>query len=465
MAKRDYKTVSEWKKAYRDKEKLMNDRGFREVDPKEFYRAIFPEGSLQQCEGDGKGNIIASQLRPSGKGRTKQWIVDDSLKMLDKVIGDSFGLIPPLSFYGKTHTKENAHQLFAMAIDIDYVGLQQLKNMLKQFGNGVQLCPTFLVSSGKGVHLYYLLDEPISLYANREEILSGLKEAFIRRHWNDTSSIRPDHPDITGIYQGFRCVGSLSKFGEGFPVRAWQLCENRYTLEEIKASMPSCKIDLSPLYEKPQRKKSKLSLEQAKELYPEWYQSKIVEKKPLRRTWTCNAALYEWWKGKLEDEVKVGGRYFSIMALCAYGLKCGIPERQIKQDAYSFLEHLDSLTEDEDNHFTKSDIQDAFKALKADKRLLSTLASREWIEKSTKVSIPPRKRRNKPLKRDDGTAFKAARMIQELQDPEGNWRNSDGRPDKREIVEEWRKQHPDGKKIDCERETGLSRHTILKWWE
>ena len=172
--KRDYKTVSEWKKAYRDKDKLMNERGYREVQPREFYRVIFPAGSLQSEIGDGKGNIIASQIRPKGKGRTKQWIVDDSLKMLDKVMGDSFGLIPPLFFYGKTHTKENAHELFAMAVDIDYAGLQQLKNMLKQFGNGVQLCPTFLVSSGKGVHLYYLLDEPIELYANREEVLSAL---------------------------------------------------------------------------------------------------------------------------------------------------------------------------------------------------------------------------------------------------------------------------------------------------
>ena len=256
MAKRDYKTVSEWKKAYRDKAKLMNERGYRELQPKEFYRAIFPEGSLQSREHDGKGNIIATQIRPSGKGRTKQWVIDDSLDMLDKVIGDSFGLIPPLSFYGKTHTKENAHQLFAMAIDIDYVGLQQLKNMLKQFGNGVQLCPTFLVSSGKGVHLYYLLKEPVELYANREKLLSALKEDFIRRHWNDTSSIRPDNPDITGVYQGFRCVGSLSKFGEGYPVRAWQLCDSSYTLEEIKASMPLCKIDLSPLYQKPPDRKS-----------------------------------------------------------------------------------------------------------------------------------------------------------------------------------------------------------------
>lgn len=174
--------------------------------------------------------------------------------MLDKVIGDRFGLIPPISFYGKSHTKENAHELFAVVVDVDYVGKQQLKNLLKQFGNGVQLCPTYLVSSGKGVHLYYFLQEPVQLYRNREEVLAELKEAFIRRLWNDTSSIRPDSPDITGIYQGFRCVGSQSKLGADFPVKAYKLSENRYTLEDIKASIPSCKVDLAPLYEKPRRK-------------------------------------------------------------------------------------------------------------------------------------------------------------------------------------------------------------------
>ena len=98
-------------------------------------------------------------------------------------------------------------------------------------------------------------------------------------------------------------------------------------------------------------------------LYPEWYQERVVEGRPKKKgTWVCNQALYEWWKGKINGEVKVGGRYFSIMALCAYGLKCGIPERQIRQDAYSFLEHLESLTDDEDNHFTREDVKDALKS-------------------------------------------------------------------------------------------------------
>ena len=83
----------------------MLERGYPEVSPYDFYRELFPAGCLQQESEDGKGNIIATQIRPSGKGRTRQWVIDDSLKMLDKVIGDRFGLIPPISFYGKSHTK------------------------------------------------------------------------------------------------------------------------------------------------------------------------------------------------------------------------------------------------------------------------------------------------------------------------------------------------------------------------
>ena len=99
-------------------------------------------------------------------------------------------------------------------VNIDYVGKQQLKNLLKQFGNGVQLRPTYLVSSGKGVHAYYFLKEPVQLYHNLEDTLAELKEAFIRRLWNDTSSIRPDSPDITGIYQALGVLGARASWGQ-----------------------------------------------------------------------------------------------------------------------------------------------------------------------------------------------------------------------------------------------------------
>ena len=103
-------------------------------------------------------------------------------------------------------------------------------------------------------------------------------------------------------------MGSQSKLGADFPVKAYKLSENRYTLEDIKASIPSCKVDLAPLYEKP-RRKSTVTLEEAKELYPEWYEKRIVQGEPKQKskkqggTWVCNEALYEWWKRKITEEV------------------------------------------------------------------------------------------------------------------------------------------------------------------
>ena len=454
-------TMVDWKAEYKAKEALLRERGFQEVSPYEFYRDMFPKGSLQSEQGDGKGNVIATQIRPSGRGRTKQWIVDDSLKMLEKVVGDEFGLVPPIAFYGKTHRKQNAHELYAVAVDIDYVGEQQLKNLLKQFGNGVQLRPTYLVSSGKGVHVYYFLQEPVQLYHNLESTLAALKESFIRRLWNDTSSLKPDDPDITGIYQGFRCVGSQSKLGEAYPVRAYRVSDNRYTLEDIKASIPDCKVDLSVLTVKPRLKDNKrMPIEKAKQLYPEWYQARVIERQPKKKgTWTCNEALYEWWKAKIITNVKVGGRYFSIMALCAYGLKCGIPEKQIKKDAYSFLDHLESLTDDETNHFTREDVKDALKALQADNKLLSTMASREWIEKQTKVPIPPNKRNG----RKQAVHVQFMNLNRQFKVMNGECTNG-GRPTAQARVQEWRLAHPEGRKADCVRDTGLDKKTVYKWW-
>lgn len=466
--KRTDKSKYEWKKTYMEKVELMKEWGVPEVTPYEFYRDLFPEGSLEKYgeKDSGKGNIVASCLRPSGTGRTKQWTIYDDLKDLDRVVGDKFGLIPPISFYGKTHSKQNAHELFAVAIDIDYVGKQQFKNLYKQFGNGIQLKPTYIISSGKGVHVYYFLKEPLQLYRNREEKLAELKELFIHRLWNDTSSIRPDKPDITGIYQGFRCVGSQSKLGADYPVRAWKFSDERYSLEDMQQFFEGWNkhIDLSPIYNKP-RKNNRIPLEQAKELYPDWYEEIVVGGRPKKKgTWTCNPALYEWWKRKITDEVQVGGRYFSIMALCAFGLKSGISEAKIRRDAYAFLEHLESLSFDEDNHFTREDVKDALKALKEDNKLLSHMASREWIEKQTKVSIPPNKRNGRKLKTTHQQYRRGIKALK-IQLGEAEEWDKGGRPDKQAIVKEWQASHPDGTKAQCERDTKLSRHTVLKWWD
>ena len=64
-----------------------------------------------------------------------------------------------------------------------------------------------------------------------------------------------------------------------------------------------------------------------------------------------------------------------------------------------------------------------------------------------------------------------ARAIQTIKDRQQgkNWREGNGRPkgssQQKKLVEEWRIAHPDGRRADCIRETGLSKPTVYKWWQ
>lgn len=158
--------------------------------------------------------------------------------------------------------------------------------------------------------------------------------------------------------------------------------------------------------------------------------------------------------------MKAGGRYFSIMALCSYGLKCGISEQKIRRDAYAFLDHLESLTEDEDNHFSRADVKDALRALKGDRKRLSTIASREWIEDNTKVTIPANKRN---YRKQEAHLYLARRKREDMKVIGEVVK--EGRPTAGRTVREWQESHPAGKKADCIREIGLAKHTVYKWWK
>ena len=70
---------------------------------------------------------------------------------------------------------------------------------------------------------------------------------------------------------------------------------------------------------------------------------------------------------------------------------------------------------------------------------------------------------NKRNYRTQREHLKGARALQEIYKPD--WRKGNGRPDKKEIIKKWREKNPKGKKIDCIRETGISKPTVLKWWK
>lgn len=437
---------------------------FGEVGYKEFYRDIFPIGSLENkgeyIKGSYNGIIVevTNERKGTGKVRVLRHTLTDDLDKLDEVCNrDNFCLMSPVSYAGKTRDSFMARELYALAFDLDGIQTRDkggvewpygIANFFHQVDNmGVMPRPTYVVSSGTGVHLYYVLERPVPLFENVTEQLEILKKELTRMMWHDSISKLVDEIQYEPVCQGFRMVGTITKKGDR--VKAFETGKkvtieylNEFVRDEYKAKEFTYKSDLT--------------LEQAKNMYPEWYQKRIIEKK-TRGTWTFNRAVYDKWLERLPIEANLGHRYWSIWVLAVTAMKCGISQEELEKDAFGLIEVMNKKDENKSDPFTEDDVLAALEGYDS-----------AWftypIEKMSyraNISLTPTRRNY----RTQETHLERARAVQMIDYPNREWMNKNGAPNKKEIVQEWRKSHPDGKKIDCERETGLSRPTVLKWWD
>lgn len=435
---------------YNEKNSIIENYGGVLTSPFEFYRYLFPVGSFERkgCYEDNRPNGVFLTL--DGEKAFKH-ILTDELSELSSALGDTFSIMSPVSYYGRNRNGRNASELYAFTVDLDGVGIRELKNLLHQFSHKVLLTPTFLVNSGHGFHLYYVLDEPVPLYPFMQRKLKDVKYALIRNCWTGyTSTI--EEPQIQGILQGFRMVGSSSKLGSDYPVIAYKLGE-RVSLEQIMMGLPE------DVYISEREYMSELPLKKAAELYPEWYNRRIVKGEPKGR-WHIKRDLYDWWKRQIV-KARYGHRYFCIMCLAIYAMKCDIPEDELRADAFSFIPILNF---DDDHPFTEDDV---IKALEVYNENYCTFP-RYDIEKISGLPIPKNKRNG----RKQSLHLKLARSNRDILCEErgkSDWREGNGRPTgsgtAANKVYEWRQQHPDGRKADCHRDTGLDPKTIRKWWD
>jgi len=135
-----------------------------------------------------------------------------------------------------------------------------------------------------------------------------------------------------------------------------------------------------------------------------------------------------------------------------YACKCDVPKKQLKADMQECFDVL--RTYKHDNELTQEDVDSAMECYSKDYYNF-TIAD---IEILTDVRIE----RNKRNGRKQDVHLKIARATRDIVND--NWREGNGRPIKKQLVYDWLWEHPFGKKIECERDTGLSRHTVLKWW-
>ena len=436
------------------------EKYFDEVDYKEFYRDIFPKGSLQEKGNFEKGKYngilveVTEDKLKNGKPKVLRHTLTDDLEKLDEVTTrNNFCLMSPITYAGKTRDSSMARELYALAFDVDglisttkspYSGIKEILRQIENTDNRIPR-PTYIVSSGTGLHIYYVFETSIPLFENVLEQLEIYKRRLTWYLWHDSITTLHKEIQYEPVCQGFRVVGTITKKGER--VRAFKV-GSKVTMEYMNSFYPKEFQVTEFTY------KSNLTLEQAKNKYPEWYKDRIIDKKS-KNTWQFNRRVYDRWLERIKTEYSVGHRYWCVWVLAVTAMKCGVSQQELEKDAFSLI----NLFNTEENPFTKEDVLSALEGY--DSAWMTYPI--EKMSQRTDIRIQ-RNKRNYQKQKDH---LEIARAIQEIKDRQQNknWREGNGRKPKKEIVQEWRKNNPNGKKIECERETGLSRPTVLKWWD
>lgn len=485
-------------------QRLFDAPGWFYCDPDTFYHSLFPDGFLQKNgdDSDGKPNLII--LEDTGKDIEQgtdskgnqlvkrimhRYTVHDGLKELEdlrriSVTQNTFMFLAPVSYYGKSRSSRNARYLHAIMIDLDYVGDRELTNLLHQMEHGVIPYANYLVSSGTGLHVVYKLDHPIPLMTRYVAGLQVLKRELTERVWNaNTSACDPEKKQIQGIFQGFRMVGTATKLNgdignpkfkqpyvaECFSHDATPPATISYLLSFIpKLRNKADMAELDVLHELTQEVRKKTPIAEAKELWPEWYESHVVNGAP-RGGWTYGRAAYDRVLSVIKDQVSVGHRYWCIFYLAVMANKCGVSFEELEDDAYGLLDRFDALSVEPDNRFIPQHVADALEAFESGsaagkaRRYTQAFCERKsavkYGEKMGHGSNPPEKRLPKPL------SLEKARMTRDLNQRAAgtHWWNENGAPTK--AVQVWKAaaENPGLSVSALARVAGVSRPTVYKW--
>ena len=403
---------------------------------------------------------------------------------LDFVEDRQFAIMAPLTYVGRTRRSKNARFCYGFAIDLDGVSTKHLANLLHQmhtkdpaFRYTFLPRANFIVVSGTGIHCYYLFASPVPMFERHKLVLNALKHFLTSKLWQYKITTSIEKVQYQSIFQGFRIPGSLTKFGT--VVRAFFDTEaplykpsdfiwyKNYPEKTRRKNMPimgdnTVTFEDMDLVDGTFNNPMGFRLEYARQQWPDWFERRVV-KKEGRDVGHSDRRLYQWWLRQLngKDKVSVGHRYNCVFCLSVYAAKCDVPFDELTKDAFGLLERFESLTTEDDNHFTKDDVEAALKGYNKD---LCTMTVKN-ISRLSGITIEKNKRKGR--QREKHLAI--ARASQNIDDPDGSWRWKHGKSPskttkKKEQVQEWRSANPTGTKAACVRDLGVTYVTVSKHW-
>ena len=451
---------------YNTLEEVILGYGGVPVEPMEVYSDMYHfEDHYLQNENEEPGLYKANPLvyyknKDESSGHYRILFQDTFEESLAIAQDADFAITNGITYFGRKNVQSHASKMFAMIFDLDGLTPFNLHNFFyaaySEFHH--YPIPNYIVTSGHNAHLYYIFEEPIDLYPNIKTQLKEFKYQLTRKLWNHyTSEI--DKPQYQGINQGFRVIGGKTKI-PGKRTQAYRLNTHPTEIHELNQYV-EMEFDKDALFKSTN---GKLTLEQAKKKYPDWYKRVVLDGKKgfdAVKKWDIAGkvhgdnphALYDWWMRTMTVGATEGHRYFCIMVLAICAVKCEYPYEKLEKDALDLVPFLNAKGVEP---FTEQDVYSALECY--DDRYCTF--PREDMEKITQIEIKPNKRNNK----DQKTHLKIARFTRDLNYDEPNgWANKDGAPTKEELIHNYLDKHPDANNSEIEKATGITRKTVRKW--
>lgn len=393
--------------------------------PLDYYRSIF------NVRGNDTG-VFVDDLRPiyvlSGEQRRRVChTVDDIEEMLSRAIFAPDMAVPLGVFYQNWRSKKLLKTLCALVIDVEYVNSWQLLALFDRL-KAAKVRPMFLVNSGNGIHLVYVI-EPVECYGYKVQAIDRLYRQLLQ-WWSEafTSKDKTWRLKIdTGvsIVQPFRIVGGRTKAHlkcEAYPY------DKPTTIEELGRWL-DVKMPKS-----------------GKEQYKQNVTGNVREGRREMRKKLGIALLPNAKKGFYQAALErmhypePGGRYYFLLTLAAIGYKSRIPRAKVEEDVRRIAEVLNAR--DEENPLTEENIQAALQGYSQQFVDLT----REKINELGGFDF-------KPCKRNGRTQEEHLKRV-----------HARRRGATREEVHDYAKKHPGATQTQTAQALGITRKTVGKYW-
>lgn len=340
-------------------------------------------------------------------------------------------LLGGCTYFNNWISKRSAKDIYAFIIDYDnaYSGvlLNALQHDWASANNEPFAKPTYIVNSGTGLHLYFVLKEPIQGY---HRILENIDKLYRNLAVQQSRRVYV-HKQVQWFGQDFRMAGGLNKYD-------WEntvfKIGDKWDIDKLAKA-----VDLHDLEFIRNSEKRAATVKEKRKKH-----------KKKKKGWRSNRAFYDYSMRTCRDQTKEGNRYMSMCALTVIAWKCGVKLEELEQDLLSLLPVYNKGAT---RYIKEREVYSAMKMY--NEKAIET--QRQSLENWQGWEYKPAKRNGRKREIHLKLARNQLALLKELGEV------SSGRYSKEDLVKDYIKEHPEESVTAISKALQISRTTVYKY--